>query len=242
MKKSIVTSVPVLLMSGFVALAGFTLPSLAFGHTTGESHVHTNLNSVQPTVQVVAAPSEGSKKKGDLHGGKGYAHGSKHGAKEGSKGGHHASKAGGGHGKKKCDKAKSGGSHGKKACKSRGKHGYASGGHKGHGHGRNPFKHVLRYAGKLGLSDAQLSTIKDKQFEYAIAKIQREADHTIAHMELDRLVHSGELDESAIRAVGERLSAVKAASIKAMIEAKIGLLQVLSPEQRKKIASAHPAH
>ncbi|NIP99876.1 MAG: hypothetical protein GWM98_05360 [Nitrospinaceae bacterium] len=163
--------------------------------------------------------SEGS---GSKHG-KGYSHGSKHGysKREGS-----------------------GGKHGYS------RHGYSRHGYRGHGghyrrhgghggHGKDPFRHILRFAHALGLKADQVKQIRDKQFEFRKLCIELKAQHQIAHLELDKLVHSGNLDESAIRAVGDKLKQIKSKKIDGMIDAKINLLKLLTDEQRKKIATLH---
>jgi Spy/CpxP family protein refolding chaperone len=149
--------------------------------------------------------------------GKGYGHGSKHGygKKEGSRGRH-------GYGK-----------HGTS------RHGYRS----GHGgHGKDPFRHVLRFAKSLGLTEAQIGKIKNMKFEFAKERIMLKAQHQIAHMELDQLVHSGEVKESKMRAIADRIAEIKSKKIHGMVDAKIGLLQLMTPEQRKKISKLHSRH
>jgi Spy/CpxP family protein refolding chaperone len=125
----------------------------------------------------------------------------------------------------------------------KGKHGHSSKGHGSSGHkgkhGKNPFKHILCFEKKLGLTQAQVEQIKAGEFEYKKFKVQSHADHAIAHMELDRLVHSGTVDEAKIRSVGERISQIKSGSINAMIEAKIKILKILTPEQRNKVKAMH---
>lgn len=176
-----------------------------------------------------ASPAEGSKSKGSPQGmkgsphrksegsaskqGKGYGHGSKHGygKKEGSYGRHGYSRHGSGR--------------------------YGHGGRGGHG--RDPFRHILRFAHQLGLSTDQVQQVRDKQFEFKKQRIALRAQHEIAHLEMDKLVHSGNVDEGAIRAVGDRLKQIKSQKIDGMIEAKIALLKLLTDEQRKKIATLH---
>ena len=161
--------------------------------------------------------SEGSKSK---HGGYGDGYG-RHGKKEGSKGRHGYGK--GGHGY------------------SKGGHGYGKGGHGSYGH-KSPFSHVLRFAKKLGLTDPQIADIRKKKIEFMKAKIRSEADHKIAHMEMEALVHSQSVDASKIRALGNDIIAAKTKMIRATIEAKIAILNILTPEQRKKTSKMHGMH
>ncbi len=156
--------------------------------------------------------SEGSASKQ----GKGYGHGSKHG-----------------YGKKE-------GSYGKRGYS---RHGYGRYGHGGHGgHGKNPFRHVLRFSRELGLTDAQIAQIKNQKFEFAKKRIMLKAQHQIAHMELDQLVHSGEIQESKMRDLAKQIGNIKLKKIQAIVEAKIALLKPLTPEQRKKMSQVHSKH
>lgn len=175
---------------------------------------------------------EGSKSKAYSHSKKG--HGKGYGKKEGS-------------GSKKYSASKHGYTHKKEGSGSKkGRHGYSSGGHgyskhKGP-HGKNPFKHVLRFKKKLGLTEKQVEQIKTLEFDYKKFKVQSNADHAIAHMDLDRLVHAETLDESKIRGLADRISEIKSASIHATIEAKIGVLKILTPEQKRKVSKMHSSH
>jgi Spy/CpxP family protein refolding chaperone len=185
--------------------------------------------------------SEGSKSKGYSHGSphgmKANPHGgSPHGKKEGSGSKHGYSK---GHGsKKKCD-GKKGIGHGKHG----GGHHIGGGHHGAHGgHGKDPFRHVLKFAGALGLTDAQISQIKSVKFEFDKERIMLKAQHEVAHMELDKLVHSGEVKESEMRAIADRIAQIKSKKIHGMVDAKIDLLKLLTPEQRKKISQLHSKH
>ncbi|HAK38337.1 MAG TPA: hypothetical protein DCM60_08845 [Nitrospina sp.] len=180
--------------------------------------------------------SEGSKSKSYQHhisgkkSGKGYSH---HG------------KLGHGYSKKSEGSKSKSYSHGKGHHKSEGSHGkgYSHKKSARHGgHGKNPFQHVLCVREKLGLTEAQIGKIKDLEFEYKKVRIQAKADHQIAHMELEREVHSGRVDEAKIRAAGAKIVAAKAKKIMAMVEAKVQLLNVLTAEQREKMTKKHSKH
>lgn len=184
--------------------------------------------------QVAEAPqTEGSKSKSYSHGSPQGMKGSPHAKSEGS-----ASKQGKGYGHgSKHGYGKKEGSYGRHGYS---RHGSGKYGHGGRGgHGRDPFRHILHFARPLGLSADQVQQIRDKQFEFKKQRIALRAQHEIAHLEMDKLVHSGKVDESAIRAVGDRLKQIKSQKIDGMIEAKIGLLKILTDEQRKKIAALH---
>jgi len=181
--------------------------------------------------------SEGSKSKSYSHGKPGHGkshHGSKHGY--GKSYGHKKSE---GSQSKSYSHGKPG--HGKSYYGSKGGHGksygYKKGSHGGHGH--SPFKHVMRYKYKLGLTDAQISAMKELDVDFKKKIIQAKADHQIAHMELDLRVHSGKVDEAKIRAAGAKIVASKTNKIMAMIDAKIQLLSLLTAEQRQKMAKMH---
>lgn len=177
-----------------------------------------------------ASKAEGSKSKE-------YSQGSPHGMKGGMHGKSEGSGSKPGYGKKE-------GRYGKHGYSRHGyrKHGYGryghGGGHRG-GHGRDSFRHLLRFAHALGLSADQVQQVRDKQFEFKKQRIELRAQHEIAHLELDRLVHSGKVDEGAIRSVGDRIKQIKSKKIDGMIEAKIALLKILTEEQRKKIATLY---
>ena len=115
----------------------------------------------------------------------------------------------------------------------------ASGHGRAHQSGKSPFEHVLCFTKKLGLTEGQVEKIKGHEFEFKKMKIQTTADHAIAHMELDRLVHSGSIDEAAMRAIADRIIEIKSKKIRAMVEAKIVLLNILTPEQRQKVNQIH---
>ena len=199
--------------------------------------------------------SEGSGSKSYSHGKSNHSpkgkHGYGHKKSEGSKSksyshgkSHHGSKGSYGHKKSEGSKSKSY-SHGKS------RHGYKSGYGKSHGHkkasthgshgehGSSPFKHVMHYKYKLGLTDAQIKTMKKLDVDFKKKIIQAKADHEMAHLELDLQVHSGEVDEGKIRAAGAKIVASKTDKIMAMIEAKIQLLKLLTAEQRQKMAKMH---
>ena len=177
--------------------------------------------------------SEGSKSKSYTHGSKGYSghiSGSdSHKKSEGSKSKSYS------HGKP---------GHGKSSHAYKGgygkSYGHKKGSHGRHGgHGKSPFKHVMHYKNKLGLTDAQIQTMKELDADFKKKIIQAKADHQIAHVELDLQVHSGKVDEAKIRAAGAKIVASKTNKIMAMIDAKIQLLNLLTAEQRQKMAKMY---
>ena len=118
-------------------------------------------------------------------------------------------------------------------------YGHKSKSHPHGGHNQNPFQHVLHFKKKLGLTNSQIQSMKELELDFKKKGIQADADHEIAHLELDRHVHSGELDEAKIRAAGAKIVASKTNKIMAMIDAKIQLLKLLTAEQRQKMAKMH---
>jgi len=177
--------------------------------------------------------SEGSKSKSYSHGSKGYSgHISGSDSHKKSEGSKSKSYSHGKPGHGKSSHAYKGG-HGKS-------YGHKKGSHGGHGgHGQSPFKHVMHYKNKLGLTDAQIQTMKELDADFKKKIIQAKADHQIAHVELDLQVHSGKVDEAKIRAAGAKIVASKTNKIMAMIDAKIQLLKLLTAEQRQKMVKMH---
>ena len=116
-------------------------------------------------------------------------------------------------------------------------YGHKQGSHEGHG--QSPFKHAMHYKNKLGLTDAQIQTMKELDVDFNKVIIQAIADHKIAHIELDLQVHSGKVNEAKIRIAGTKIVASKTNKILAMINAKIQLLNLLTAEQRMKMAKMH---
>lgn len=122
------------------------------------------------------------------------------------------------------------------------KKGYSShGGHGGHT-SKCPFTHLLRFKHKLGLTEVQVAEIKRLRFEFQKKSIRNKAEHKIAHMEFDRLVHAEKVDAQAIRSGAGKIAEIKTQMIMEKAEAKIALLNLLTAEQRKKTHKMHSAH
>jgi Spy/CpxP family protein refolding chaperone len=197
--------------------------------------------------------SEGSNsKKSYSHHKKGYSHKKSEGIQSkpyshekyvhGKKSHAYKDRYGKSHGHKKSEGSQSKSySHGKKSHVYKDRYG-KSHGHKkdSHGgHGKSPFKHVMGYKFKLGLTNVQINKMKELDFEFKKRIIQANADHEIAHMELDLQVHSGKVDEAKIRTAGAKIVASKTKKIIAMVDAKIQLLNLLTADQRHKMAKMH---
>ena len=232
------------LFFGQNALAGTAMDSIGTGssgsYNHGEPKREGSKSKTRPhhiSGNTVHNKPEGSRSKSYSHGK--YGHGkSSHAYKKGYGHSH-------GHKKNEGSRSKSY-SHGKYSH-GKSSHAYKKGyrhshDHKkgSHGsHGTSPFTHVMHYKYKLGLTDVQINKMKELDLDFKKKIIQAKADHEIAHMELDLHVHSGKVDEAKIRAAGEKIVASKTNKILAMIDAKIQLLNLLTADQRQKMAKMH---
>ena len=127
------------------------------------------------------------------------------------------------------------------------KHHYAKNGHKNHSlHSAHSskcfFSHLLSFKDKLQLSDDQVGSIEKMRFDYRKSNILLTADKEVAKMEFDQLVHGKTVDESAIRAAGEKIIVVKTKMIRAKVEAKIAVMKLLTNEQRNQVHKMHSSH
>ena len=213
----------VLASTGLDAIGTGSAGSYSHGKSKGEGSKtktmprHISGNAVHHNLE-----GSSSKKPYSIHGEKGYSHKKSEGSQSKS---HSYGKSG--HGKTSHSyKSSYGKSYGHKKIS----HG---------GYGKSPFKHVMDYKHKLGLSNVQIETMKKLDVDFKKKIIQAKADHQIAHMELDLQVHSGKVDEAKIRAAGEKIVASKTNKIMAMIDAKIQLLNLLTADQRYKMAKMH---
>ncbi len=121
--------------------------------------------------------------------------------------------------------------------------GHDKGKHEGHGHySKDPFKHVLQFKHQLGLTEAQVAEIKNQQFEYEKVSIRSHAAHKIAHMELDRVIHSENVDEAKARQLANEIAETKTRKIKAMVEGKLAVMRVLTADQKRIISRMYNRH
>jgi hypothetical protein len=156
------------------------------------------------------------------HSKSGYGHKSHSGSK------HHYAKA-------HCSRGSSSKGHGHKSS-SGGKHG-------GHSHyKKDPFVHVLKFKCQLGLTEAQVSEIKNQQFEFEKVSIRSHAAHKIAHMELDRVIHSENVDEAKARQLAGVIAGTKTSKIKAMVEGKLAVMRILTADQKRIITRMYNKH
>ena len=132
--------------------------------------------------------------------------------------------------------------HGPEHGKDSGSHGrYSSYGH-GSGHSNNPFHHVLRFKEAINLTEDQVMEIKNKKFEYEKQVIKFYAEKKIAKMELERVLHSENMDETHARNLATQIAQLKGQMFKVRVEAKISVMNLLTAEQRKKVGQMYGAH
>ncbi|MFQ5450805.1 MAG: Spy/CpxP family protein refolding chaperone [Nitrospinaceae bacterium] len=125
----------------------------------------------------------------------------------------------------------------------KGSTGHGVWGHGGfHGSGGNPFKHALKFAHKLGLTEDQVRRIKDHSLEYQKMMIQAKADLAIAGLEMDQLVHAETVDENRIRAAAKAISTALSRITMGKADAKIAILKIMTPQQRRTMHRMHSAH
>jgi Spy/CpxP family protein refolding chaperone len=120
-------------------------------------------------------------------------------------------------------------------------HGSAHHGHSSK-HKHNPFVHIMNMKDQLNLTADQVEKLKAAEFEYNKVLMRSDTEHKIAHMEMDRLVHSTTTDEKRLRELADIISNTKSQKIHAMIEAKITILGTLTDEQKAISAELHGAH
>ena len=243
----------VLASTGLDAIGTGSAGSYSHGKSKGEGSKtktmprHISGNAVHHNLE-----GSSSKKPYSIHGEKGYSHKKSEGSQSKShsygKSGHgKTSQSYKGYSHKKYEGSQSRSHSYGKSGHGKTSHSYKSGygksyGHKKNSHGgheKSPFKHVMDYKHKLGLSNVQIETMKKLDVDFKKKIIQAKADHQIAHMELDLQVHSGKVNETKIRAAGAKIVASKTNKIMAMIDAKIQLLNLLTADQRYKMAKMH---
>ena len=146
------------------------------------------------------------------------------------------------HGKREGSKKSYTGHHGK-GYKTQG---YGKNGHhskRGHGHySSDPFRHILQFKNELELTEEQLSFIKNEKFKYEKIQIEIGAMHKISHMELDRALHSENIDEGKISRTVEEMVEQKSKKLRAQIAGKLAVLKKMTQNQRKQIGRMYNKH
>tara|TARA_B100000686_G_C16248946_1_gene693462 strand:+ start:17 stop:625 length:609 start_codon:yes stop_codon:yes gene_type:complete len=129
-------------------------------------------------------------------------------------------------------------------------------GYKGQGYGKSghhsrsshrhyssdPFRHMLQFKNELGLTEEQLSFIKNEKFKYEKIIIEIGATHKISHMELDRALHSENIDEDKISQIVGAMVEQKSKKLRARIAGKLAVLKKLTQSQRKQIRNMYNQH
>lgn len=93
---------------------------------------------------------------------------------------------------------------------------------------------LLRHAKDLGLSEEQVTKIKEQAIAYAKARIRGEADLKLAEVDVQSLVHDAKSDMAAIEAAIKKAEASHAALRIEGVKAFRAASAVLTPEQREK--------
>jgi len=88
---------------------------------------------------------------------------------------------------------------------------------------------------EIGLTDQQVAEIQKIRAEERKARIRRSADLRIARIELDELLASDALDESAIAARVKTIGELQAQSFKARTDSQLAIRRLVSAEQYKKM-------
>ena len=102
-----------------------------------------------------------------------------------------------------------------------------------HRGGRGPGLGVMKQ--ELGLSDAQVTQIEKLRADQQKAAIRRRADVQVAQLELKELMAASTVDEKAVHAQVDKISALQAANMKARVEGQLAFRKVLTPEQVQKM-------
>jgi protein CpxP len=122
-----------------------------------------------------------------------------------------------------------------------GQRGHAHGGY-GMGHGMigrsgrtsHFLHHLLRHHGDLGLTEEQVTKLKQLSLDFDRTKIKGKADIMVAERELASLVHDEKTDLTAIEAKVKESEALQTKLRVASIKAKREAWSLLTPEQREK--------
>jgi Spy/CpxP family protein refolding chaperone len=92
----------------------------------------------------------------------------------------------------------------------------------------------------LGLTDQQSAEVGRLRAEGRKAAIRGRADRAIAREELRELLTAPSLDEKAVAAKVQQLSALQAAALQARTDRLIALRRVLTPEQLERLSQMPP--
>jgi Spy/CpxP family protein refolding chaperone len=96
---------------------------------------------------------------------------------------------------------------------------------------------MARIQQQVGLTDAQVTQLKKLWGDQRKSAIRRRADMAIARMELEELLDGPSVDEKALSAKVKELTDLQAATLRARVDARLGLRKVVTPEQQQKLRS-----
>ncbi|MBI4383039.1 MAG: Spy/CpxP family protein refolding chaperone [Nitrospinae bacterium] len=106
----------------------------------------------------------------------------------------------------------------------------------------NPFSHVLKHRDQLMLTEEQVTEIDRLDFEYQKRAILFDSQRSIVRLEQNRLLHSGTLDENRVLSLADELGGLYAQTVRDNAKAKLALLKLLTPEQRKTMNALFSSH
>jgi Spy/CpxP family protein refolding chaperone len=122
---------------------------------------------------------------------------------------------------------------------------FADGGHgmMGHGghdqgeqvdHSGHYFKHLLKHAKEIGLTQEQIGKLKAMQLDFKRTEARLEADVKIARLDLQALLEDEKADLGAIQAKVGQLKNSEGACLFAAVKSRRDAMALLTPDQREK--------
>lgn len=115
----------------------------------------------------------------------------------------------------------------------RGGHGHEMGGQ--HGRAGHFLHRLIKHQKELGLTDEQVSKVKQLSLDFDRTKIRTEANILVAERELASLVHEEKADMAAIEAKVKESETFEIGLRVAAIKAKREAWSLLTQEQREKV-------
>lgn len=115
----------------------------------------------------------------------------------------------------------------------RGGHEHEMGGR--HGRAGHFLHHLIKHQKELGLTDEQVSKVKQLSLDFDRTKIRTEANILVAERELASLVHEEKADMAAIEAKVKESETFEIGLRVTAIKAKREAWSLLTPEQREKV-------
>ncbi len=128
----------------------------------------------------------------------------------------------------------------------RGEHGGFRGMHGWHrGRGDMMLAHIAANAEmreKLGITQEQVTKIRQDKFEFRKARIRNRADVELRRVELENLMRAETPDQAAIDKKLDELGAARLVEAKATVHYHLAVRAVLTPEQREKLRAMFEEH